>query len=74
MTTTVEGFEMILRKKGDKIRVTFNNPKEIGSVDYVEVNPTSCWSSTFNSWGKVSSAPVIELGGVSYRVSLEPIT
>lgn len=65
---------MIVRKKGDKIRMTFNNLKEIGSVSYVEVNPTSCWCSTFNAWGKTTGAPIIEVDGVSYRVSLEPIT
>jgi hypothetical protein len=65
---------MQIRTKGlNKLRITLDDSTKAQNVDYVAIDTTSCWSATFNSWGKKSDAPVIGLGGKLYRVVLEEV-
>lgn len=64
---------MHIRKKFDALRITFGDTSKPNHVSYLQINPTECWSATYNSWGKRSDAAVIAIGGKQYRVVLEEI-
>jgi len=64
---------MLIRQKGEAIRITLDDRQDAHDVDYVLVEPKRCWSATFFSWGKKTVDPVIDIDGKKYVVRLEPL-
>jgi hypothetical protein len=66
---------MKIRKKGSAIRIGIGDMDRPGDVHYVLIHPSTCWRSTFNSWGKKAEHSIIEgTDGNLYRVTLEQVT
>jgi hypothetical protein len=64
---------MHIRQKGQSIRLVFADTSKPQTVSYAAINTTSCWSATFNAWGKKVEAPLINIGGKVFKVTLEEI-
>lgn len=64
---------MHIRQKHQAIRITFADTTKPNQVPYVLIDPTECWSATYNAWGKKADAAVIAIGQKRYRVILEEI-
>lgn len=65
---------MIIREKHGAVRITLADTSRGQNIPYVAIEPKTCWSSTFNGWGKKADAPIIHVGGKRFRVVLEEIT
>lgn len=62
---------MHIRQKDKNIRVTLDDTAGSRDVDYVAINVTSCWSATFNAWGKKADAPVVQIGSKKFKIAFE---
>ena len=60
------------RAKENSIRIRIG--KQGSVVKYVSLIVTICSPSTFQSWGKQTDVPTIEVDGKLYRVNLEPFS
>jgi hypothetical protein len=64
---------MHFRQKGHSIRLTLADTSKPQTVGYAAVNTMTCWSATFNAWGKKVETPLINIGGKVFKVVLEEI-
>jgi hypothetical protein len=64
---------MHIRQKNGSVRISMMEPGVLTTIPYVLIDPTECWCSTYNSWGKKTDSAVISLGGKNYRVVLEEV-
>jgi hypothetical protein len=65
---------MQIRQNNNAIRITFADTTKPTYVPYVLIDPTECWFTTFNAWGKKTDTAVITIGAKRYRVALEEIS
>jgi hypothetical protein len=63
-----------IRAKGDALRILIAGDNR-SQVQYVAVEPKTCWAGTFVSWGKPSvDGAIIDVEGQKYIVLLTPVT
>lgn len=64
---------MHIRQKGQSIRIALADTSKPQSVNYALIDTPTCWSATFNAWGKKVETPLINIGGKVFKVVLEEI-
>ena len=64
---------MHIRQKNGDLRITAEDTSKPNNIRYLSLHPTSCWSATYNAWGKKADAPVVLIGDRHYRVILEEV-
>lgn len=62
-----------VRQKNSSLRITLADTAKPQQVSYLAIDLTSCWSATFNAWGKRSEVPIVDLGGRKFKIVLEEI-
>ncbi len=64
---------MHIRQKGQAIRLALADTSKPQTVSYAAIDTPSCWSATFNAWGRKVEAPLINIGGRVFKIVLEEI-
>ena len=64
---------MHVRQKGRATRIALSDTSKASNINYVMIDTPTCWSATFNAWGKKTETPIIDLNGKKFKIVLQEI-